>query len=89
MFKKMKKIFSIATYLALNAMPLIFINVQANTLYRYEGAGSYGGDAYQDSSGKWYDDDPMYGDGPYGGGVIVDEDGNNNDCDRYGECIPW
>ncbi|WP_066906763.1 hypothetical protein [Synechococcus sp. MIT S9509] len=61
-----------------------------STLYP-SGAGRYGGNSYQDSSGNYYDDDPMYGPkgGLYGGGVLVDDSGQQYDCDTSGYCTPF
>ena len=77
-----------AACLAVNV--LVPSTAGAETLYP-SGRGLYSGNSYQDSSGKYYDDDPLYGPkgGLYGGGVLVDEDGNQYDCDTSGSCSPF
>ena len=59
--------------------------VYAQTLYP-AGPGMYGGNAYQDSSGDYYNSNPKYGKGLYGGGVIQDKNGRNYNCNQYGQC---
>ena len=85
----MKKIVSFASAIAISGISLLSTSAEADMLYRQEGAGLYGGDAYQDSSGNYYNDNPMYGDGLYGGGVITDSEGNNYNCSTTGQCTPW
>ena len=59
-----------------------------DTLYD-AGPGMYGGRAYQDSQGNYYDDDTSYsGKGLYGGGTLVDKHGTVYDCDTSGYCTP-
>ncbi len=57
----------------------------ADSLYP-AGPGMYGGNAYQDSSGNYYNTNPKYGKGLYGGGVIQDSKGRNYNCNNYGQC---
>ncbi len=73
--------------MAVSGVSLLSATAQAETVYR-SGSGLYGGNSYQDSSGKYYDDDPLYSPngGLYGGGIIVDENGKQYDCDRSGYC---
>lgn len=79
---------SATAFLAVNA--LMPSTAGAEPLY-HSGSGKYGGNSYQDSSGRYYDDDPMYGPkgGLYGGGGLVDEDGKQYDCDTSGLCTPF
>tara|TARA_B100001029_G_C14924027_1_gene373678 strand:+ start:307 stop:564 length:258 start_codon:yes stop_codon:yes gene_type:complete len=84
------KLISVASAIAVSGISLLSTSAEADTLYRYEGGGLYGGDAYQDSSGNYYNDNPIYGDGIYGGGVITDSEGNNYNCSNAtGQCTPW
>ena len=85
----MKKLIFALPASALSGLSLISNSALAETLYRIPGGGLYGGDAYQDSSGNYYDDDPLYpGSGLYGGGTIVSVDGTVYDCDTSGYCTP-
>ena len=84
------KLISVASAIAVSGISLLSTSAEADTLYRIEGGGLYGGDSYQDSSGNYYNDNPLYGDGLYGGGVITDSEGNNYNCsDVTGQCTPW
>ena len=87
---KMNKFISVVSAFAVSGFSFLLTSAQAENLYR-SGAGLYGGNSYQDSSGKYYDDDPLYGPkgGLYGGGVIVDQDGKQYDCDTSGYCTPF
>ena len=88
----MKKLIFVLSAIAVSSLSVISLlssNAYADRLYRIEGAGRYGGDAYKDSSGNWYNDDPRYGSGRYGGGVIQDRDGNKYNCTTSGRCTPW
>ena len=85
----MKKLILVASAIAVSGISLISTSAKADSLYRIEGGGLYGGDAYQDSSGNYYDDDPLYpGPGLYGGGTIVGDDGTVYDCGINGYCTP-
>ncbi len=61
---------------------------EADNLYP-AGRGRYGGSAYQDNSGTYWDQNMQYGNGRYGGGSFSDSDGNTIDCDRSGICTPY
>ena len=52
------------------------------------GSGRYGGSAYQDGSGNYWDQNTQYGDGRYGGGSFSDRDGRTIECDTSGMCYP-
>jgi hypothetical protein len=63
----------------------ITIPSYADSLYP-AGPGRYGGNAYRDSSGNYYNSNPKYGQGLYGGGVIQDKNGRNYNCNQSGQC---
>ena len=88
-FGKMKKLILVASTIAVSGISLISTSAKADSLYRIEGGGLYGGDAYQDSSGNYYNDDASGGPGLYGGGTIYDSDMNAYDCGvgAYATCI--
>ena len=83
----MKKLTSVASYLLISGFSILSNISQADTLYRIEGGGLYGGDAYMDSSGNYYNDDASGGPGIYGGGTIYDYDMNAYDCGYDGTCL--
>lgn len=66
----------------------IFAQYGSSSLYP-AGPGRYGGDAYQDSSGEYWDRDTRYGAGKYGGGDYTDSKGNEIYCDRSGYCTNY
>tara|TARA_R110002012_G_scaffold264601_1_gene447987 strand:+ start:4722 stop:4976 length:255 start_codon:yes stop_codon:yes gene_type:complete len=63
------------------------ISVQADMLYQDAYDSPYGGSSY--NQGR-FQDNTIYGEGPYGGGVIRDtETGTNYNCDTLGNCHSW
>lgn len=60
---------------------------KADMLYQDSYDSPYGGSSY--NQGR-FQDNTVYGDGPYGGGVIRDtETGTNYNCDTLGNCTSW
>ena len=57
----------------------------ADNLYP-AGDGRYGGSAYQEGSGNFWDQNTQYGSGRYGGGSYSDSDGRTIECDTNGMC---
>ena len=70
-------------FLAVNV--LMPSSASADSLYP-AGRGRYGGSAYQDSSGTYWDQNTQYGRGRYGGGSFSDDDGRTIECDTRGMC---
>ena len=76
----MKKLIIAFSAIAVSGISLISNNTLAETLYHVPGGGRWGGDAYRDSSGNYYNQDAMGGPGLYGGGTFYDHDMNAYDC---------
>ena len=63
-------------------------DAEANILYP-AGPGIYGGKAYRDSHGNYWNYNPRYGQGKYGGGTYNDDEGNTLHCSTTGHCTPY
>ena len=88
MLRQIKKSFLIFFPLLLTGVSILNLQSKGDTLYP-AGRGKYGGDAYQDSSGTYWDRDTRYGRGKYGGGDYTDDKGNTIYCDTYGKCTSY
>lgn len=84
----MKKRIFIFGYVVISILSTLNIQSKAGDLYP-AGRGKYGGDAYQDSSGTYWDRDTRYGRGKYGGGDYTDDKGNTIHCDTSGYCTSY